>query len=93
MTSADFLRFNYISLCSFKYHYLPRKTSRGKSSHFPLIYRLHLLNTHSDCFGLCLVSQTHPEYLALYVVRVPTTKILPNASFRFHLTMDTLAFG
>jgi len=29
--------------------------------------------------------------MALYVNRVPQTGALPTASFRFHLTMDTLA--
>ena len=29
--------------------------------------------------------------MALYVVRVPQAGALPTASFRFHLTMDTLA--
>jgi len=29
--------------------------------------------------------------MALYVVRVPQAGVLPTASFRFHLTMDTLA--
>ena len=29
--------------------------------------------------------------MALYVVRVPQAGPLPTASFRFHLTMDTLA--
>jgi len=28
---------------------------------------------------------------ASYLVRIPQTEILPSASFRFHLTMDTLA--
>jgi hypothetical protein len=30
---------------------------------------------------------------ALYVVSVRQAEGLPPASFRFHLTMDTLAFG
>jgi len=29
--------------------------------------------------------------MALYAVRVPQAEVLPTASFRFHLTMDTLA--
>lgn len=31
--------------------------------------------------------------LASYAVRVPRTGALPQDSFRFHLTMDALAFG
>ncbi|EDV00136.1 hypothetical protein BACCOP_00003 [Phocaeicola coprocola DSM 17136] len=35
---------------------------------------------------------THGFY-ALYEVSVRQTRCLPPASFRFHLTMDTLAIG
>jgi len=41
--------------------------------------------------GFCFDKQTHPDCMALYVVRVPQVGALPTASFRFHLTMDTLA--
>ncbi|HCJ08204.1 MAG TPA: hypothetical protein DHV96_07545 [Lachnospiraceae bacterium] len=35
--------------------------------------------------------QTYPYFRALYVISVRRTKSLLTASFRFHLTMDTLA--
>ena len=35
--------------------------------------------------------QTYPYFRSLYVISVRRTKNLPTASFRFHLTMDTLA--
>ena len=35
--------------------------------------------------------QTHPNCIALYAVRVPQAVALPTASFRFYLTIDTLA--
>jgi len=42
--------------------------------------------------GLRFVLQTRPLHLALYLVLVHRTGTLPWASFRFHLTMDSLAF-
>jgi len=41
--------------------------------------------------GFRFDKQTHPNCMALYVVRVPQAGDLPTASFRFHLAMDTLA--
>ena len=40
---------------------------------------------------ICLA--TYPQLYALYEVSVRQTKCLPPASFRFHLTMDTIAIG
>ena len=57
---------------------------------FPLIYPPHLLVLPAT-FGLHLILQTHPYFRALYAIHVCRTKGLPTASFRFHLTMDTLA--
>ena len=56
---------------------------------FPLIYPPHLLVLLAT-FGLHLLLQTYPYFRALYVISVRRTKSLPTASFRFHLTMDTL---
>ena len=57
---------------------------------FPFIYPPHLLLLPAT-FGLYLLLQTYPYFRALYVIPVRRTKGLPTASFRFHLTMDTLA--
>ncbi len=57
---------------------------------FSLIYPPHLLVLPAT-FGLHLILQTYPYFRALYAVPVRRTKGLPTASFRFHLTMDTLA--
>lgn len=57
---------------------------------FPLIYPPHLLVLPAT-FGLHLLLQTYPYFRALYVISVRRTKSLLTASFRFHLTMDTLA--
>ena len=58
---------------------------------FPLIYSPHLLVVFTATFGLHLLLQTYPYFRALYVISIRRTKSLPTASFRFHLTMDTLA--
>ena len=57
---------------------------------FPFIYPPHLLLLPAT-FGLYLLLQTYPYFRASYVISVRRTKSLPTASFRFHLTMDTLA--
>ena len=57
---------------------------------FPLIYPPHLLVLPAT-LGLHLFWQTYPYSRALYVISVRRTKSLLTASFRFHLTMDTLA--
>ena len=57
---------------------------------FPLIYPPHLLVLPAT-FGLHLFGQTYPYFRALYVISVRRTKSLLTASFRFHLTIDTLA--
>ena len=55
----------------------------------------------SGSIGLLLVLQSRPPITALYVISVRRSRILPignfsslnPASFRFHLTVNTLAFG
>ena len=69
------------------------ETSPGKNDNFHPIYLLHLpceLRTVLD-FGLFgnLIRLT----LALYAVSVRQAQNLLPDSFRFHLTMDTLAFS
>ena len=57
---------------------------------FPLIHLPHLLVLPAT-FGLYRLLPTYPYFPALYVVPVRQAKGLPTASFRFHLTMNTLA--
>ena len=57
---------------------------------FPLIHLPHLLVLPAT-FGLHRFWPTYPYFPALYVVSVRQAKGLPSASFRFHLTVDTLA--
>ena len=68
----------------------PVRPPRLRCTLFPLIYPPHLLVLPAT-FGLYLLLQTYPYFRALYVISVRRTKSLPTASFRFHLTMDTLA--
>ena len=68
----------------------PVRPPRLRCTLFPLIYLPHLLVLPAT-FGLHLFWQTYPYFPALYVVPVRQAKGLPTASFRFHLTMNTLA--
>ena len=68
----------------------PVRPPRLRCALFPLIYLPHLLVLPAT-FGLYRLLPTYPYFPALYVVPVRQAKGLPTASFRFHLTMDTLA--
>ncbi|ATW83068.1 hypothetical protein ESP47_16810 [Heyndrickxia coagulans] len=48
---------------------------------------------HPDSFWALTCSAALPCESTPNDVRVPRVRILPPASFRFHLTMDTLALG
>ncbi|MBP3888601.1 MAG: hypothetical protein J6F30_13320, partial [Cellulosilyticum sp.] len=50
-------------------------------------------HTLSDSFGLWLVASLTQCMFASYVISVRQTRALSPASFRFHLTMDTLALN
>lgn len=87
MTSADSLR--QVLLRS---SHSVRKASQGKSTIFPVIYPPHLHREFRIAWGFslcCNLTHSHmPD-----AVPVRRTNGLPRASFRFHLTMNTLAFG
>ena len=84
MGSADFSQFVVTRLIA------SVRPPRLRCTLFPLIYPPHLLVLPAT-FGLHLLLQTYPYFRALYVISVRRTKSLLTASFRFHLTMDTLA--
>ncbi|MRN53789.1 hypothetical protein [Paenibacillus monticola] len=67
--------------------------SPGKNAIFLSIYLLHLLSYAFGSMDFGLFSNLIQHTLALYEVRVPQTGDLPPASFRFHLTVDTLALS
>ena len=59
---------------------------------FPLIYPPHLLDSYKrQLYGFVLFSRLTKRNLASYVISVRRTKSLLTASFRFYLTIDTLA--
>ena len=59
---------------------------------FPLIYPPHLLGSYKrQLYGFVLFSRLTKRNLASYVISVRRTKSLLTASFRFYLTIETLA--
>ena len=100
MASADFCQFNRLSLYGlslWEIHSSFRRciwqTSTGKLVPFPPIYLLHLHHKPRIALDFVLPCKLVQLTYALYAVSVRQAGILPPASFRFHLTMDTLAFG
>jgi hypothetical protein len=97
--SADYCRFNRPLRCG-----LPAPTfggspparlqsSPGKNAVFPSMRPPHLLSAAFGSKDLTLACRLIQLPLASIGVREPRAGSLPLASFRFHLTMDTLAFG
>jgi hypothetical protein len=68
-----------------------QQISQGKTRDFPPIYPPHLRQHAPDDIGLRVSLPSRPRAVASYVVRVPRTRSLPAASFRFRLAADTLA--
>jgi hypothetical protein len=93
MTSADFCPFSCSFQSRFSFFFELRTDlpgySHGLSLHLPASSTLDSLWQH----GLYLVMQTHPTIVSLHEIRVPRAGVLPLASFRFHLTVDTLALS
>lgn len=69
------------------------QTSPGKNAVFLLMHLPKFTILALGDLGLHLVLQAHPTSLASNWIRVPQVKHLPPASFRFYLTIDTLALG
>ena len=69
------------------------KTSSGKRYHLHLIYLLHLRFEIRAVLDFVLIRKLVRFKYALYTASVRQTEALPQASFRFHLTMDALALG
>ena len=68
----------------------PVRPPRLRCGLFPSIYLPHLLVLPAT-FGLRCFLPSYPYFPALYVVSVRQVRGLPTASFRFHLTVNTLA--
>ena len=98
MASADFLSFSLTSLqgfggCQSLCPSPPDKISPSKLILFPLTCLPHLHHGIRAVLDFALSSKLVRPVNAFYAIPVRQTKGLPPASFRFHLTMDTLAFG
>ena len=73
-------------------HVLRITAPRLRCTLFPLIYPPHLLGSYKrQLYGFVLFSRLTKRNLASYVISVRRTKSLLTASFRFYLTIDTLA--
>ena len=70
-----------------------RETSPGKDAVFLSTYLPHLQDWPRIVLGFSLSRNLTQPLPAFYVISVRQTRDLPPASFRFHLTMDTLALG
>ena len=76
------------------------QTSPGTTRFFLSIHPLHLPCTIPCSYRASACKAVLPSCMAFYVISVRQTRDLPvvslfphPASFRFHLAMDTLAFG
>ena len=76
------------------------QTSLGTTRFFPSIYLPHLLHMIPCSYWALSCLADLPSCTAFYTISVRQTRDLPvvslfphPASFRFHLTMDTLAFS
>ena len=91
MTSADFSQFVVTARLLYMKPRLRDLPSYGRT--LSDLYPLGLLSAVRIVIGLLLLQQHYPCLPAFYQVLVHRANRLPPASFRFHLTMDTLAFG
>jgi hypothetical protein len=67
------------------------QTSQGKTCSLHPIYPPHLLLHLPGDYGALDLVASSPRCSCLYAVAVRRAGTLPTASFRFHLTVDTLA--
>ena len=91
MTSADFSQFVVTARLIFLKPRLRDLPSYGRT--LSGLYPLGLLSAVRIVIGLLLLLQHYPCLPAFYQVLVHRANRLSPTSFRFHLTMDTLAFG
>ena len=72
---------------------VPRFPPRIRCNRLHSMQPPHLRDISPGSMGLRLVRQPRPFCPALYAIPVRRLGNLPPASFRFHLTVDTLAFS
>ena len=89
MASADFSRFVVTACpCGFAL-----ETSPVMDVFFPSYTRLIYSESSEQLLDFVLFCRLIRSLKPWYQVSVRRVRCLPTASFRFHLTMDTLAFG
>ena len=89
MTSADFSRF-VVTACPYG---LALETSPVMDVFFPSDTRLIYSESSEQLWDFVLFGRLIHSHKPWYQVSVRRVRCLPTASFRFHLAMDTLAFG
>lgn len=76
---------------------LSKSINRGSQLRYKLFLSIYLLHLHqsivSSSYGTSTSLPALSSTVAFYVISVRQTRDLPPASFRFHVAMDTLAFG
>ena len=89
MASADFSRF-VVTACPYG---LALETSPVMDVFFPPYTRLIYFESSEQLWDFVLFCRLIHSLKPSYQVSVRQVRCLPTASFRFHLTMDTFAFG
>ena len=89
MASADFSRF-VVTACPYE---LALETSPVMDVFFPSYTRLIYSESPGQLWDFVLFCRLIHSHKPWYQVSVRRVRCLPTASFRFHLAMDTLAFG
>ncbi len=89
MASADFSRF-VVTACPCG---LALETSPVMDEFFPSYTRLIYSESSEQLWDFVLFGRLIHSHKPSYQVSVRRVRCLPTASFRFHLAMDTLAFG
>ena len=101
MTSADFCAFSAAFQQRLLLSECTAQISPGTTRFFPSIYLPYLPYMIPCSYWALTCCAVLPSCIAFYMISVRQTRGLPigyffsqyPASFRFHLTMDTLAFG
>ena len=89
MAAADFSRF---VVTAYPYE-LALETSPVMDVFFPSYTRLIYSESPGQLWDFVLFCRLIHSHKPWYQVSVRRVRCLPKASFRFHLTVDTLAFG
>lgn len=89
MASADFSRF-VVTACHCG---LALETSPVMDAFFPSYTRLIYSESSEQLWDFVLFGRLIHSHKPWYQVSVRRVRCLPTVSFRFHLAMDTLAFG